>query len=44
MCDPQPAGARMTHGGLAMASPYGVASGHAIVNINWKFCRIRVHQ
>ena len=44
MCDPQSVGVRKTDGGLAMASPYGLASRHAIVNINWKFCRIRVHQ
>ena len=55
MCVPQTFSVRLASGGpcaqrvpcarrvLAMASP-GLASRHAIVNVNWKFCRIRVHQ
>ena len=29
MCDPQTHGARMTHRGLAMASPYGMSANAA---------------
>ena len=44
MRDPQTVSVRLASGGPCAQRVLAMASRHAIVNANWKFCRIRVHQ